>query len=42
MTLRFKTVIFDFDYTLADSSQGATECIRYALERLGLPREAYR
>jgi phosphoglycolate phosphatase len=37
MTLRFETVIFDFDYTLADSSQGATECIRYALERLGLP-----
>jgi len=41
MTLRFKTVIFDFDYTLADSSQGATECIRYALGRLGLPTVSY-
>jgi phosphoglycolate phosphatase len=33
----FDTVIFDFDYTLADSSQGVIECIRYALEELGLP-----
>jgi phosphoglycolate phosphatase len=33
----FDTVIFDFDYTLADSSPGVIECIRYALEKLGLP-----
>ena len=39
--LRFKAVVFDFDYTLADSSQGATECIRYALERLGLSTVSY-
>jgi phosphoglycolate phosphatase len=33
----FDAVIFDFDYTLADSSPGVIECIRYALESLGLP-----
>ena len=30
-------VIFDFDYTLADSSVGIIECANYALRRLGLP-----
>ncbi len=30
------SVIFDFDYTLADSSQGITECINQALKRVGL------
>jgi phosphoglycolate phosphatase len=30
-------VIFDFDFTLADSSAGAAECANYALRRLGLP-----
>jgi phosphoglycolate phosphatase len=30
-------VLFDFDYTLADSSQGAIDCIGYALCELGLP-----
>jgi len=28
---------FDFDYTLADSSDGAIECANYALQSLGLP-----
>ena len=32
-----KSVIFDFDYTLADSSDGVIECVGYALGRLGLP-----
>jgi phosphoglycolate phosphatase len=32
-----KTVVFDFDYTLADSSQGVVECVGFALSRLGLP-----
>ena len=32
-----KSVIFDFDYTLADSSDGVIECANYALGRLGLP-----
>ncbi len=28
-------IIFDFDYTLADSSAGAVECIHYALQSMG-------
>jgi phosphoglycolate phosphatase len=32
----FASVIFDFDYTLADSSQGAIECINFALREMGL------
>jgi len=28
-------IIFDFDYTLGDSSKGAVECIGYALETMG-------
>jgi phosphoglycolate phosphatase len=34
--LRPQVIIFDFDYTLADSSQGIVECVNYALSRLGL------
>lgn len=34
----FQAVIFDFDYTLADSSQGAFECINFALDEMGLDR----
>lgn len=30
-----KTILFDFDYTLADSSKGVFECINYALSRMG-------
>ena len=33
----FKSVVFDFDYTLADSSPGVIECMNYALQSLGLP-----
>ena len=33
-----RAVIFDFDYTLADSSQGAIECINFALDQMGLAR----
>lgn len=32
-----RAVVFDFDYTLADSSAGTTECINFALANLGLP-----
>jgi phosphoglycolate phosphatase len=32
-----RAILFDFDYTLADSSQGAIDCIGYALRTLGLP-----
>ena len=34
---RFKAVLFDFDYTLADSSPGVIACMNYALEHMGLP-----
>lgn len=33
----YNTVIFDFDYTLADSSRGIEECINFALAGMGLP-----
>ncbi|HEX8748125.1 MAG TPA: HAD-IA family hydrolase [Pyrinomonadaceae bacterium] len=32
-----RAAIFDFDYTLADSSRGAVECINFALKEMGLP-----
>jgi phosphoglycolate phosphatase len=32
-----QAILFDFDYTLADSSQGVIDCIGYALRTLGLP-----
>ena len=32
-----KAVLFDFDFTLADSSEGIIPCVQYALERMGLP-----
>lgn len=32
-----KAVLFDFDFTLVDSSRGVLECIGYALEKEGLP-----
>jgi phosphoglycolate phosphatase len=35
-TTALQAVIFDFDYTLADSSQGAIECINFALDKMGL------
>ena len=35
-TPTFRAVLFDFDYTLADSSQGAFECINFALAKMGL------
>jgi phosphoglycolate phosphatase len=31
-----KAVVFDFDYTLADSSQGACDCINFAMSGMGL------
>ena len=37
MTHPFRTILFDFDYTLADSSTGIIECVNYALKALGLP-----
>src|SRR6185503_11102912 len=37
-TPAFRAVLFDFDYTLADSSRGAIECINFALAEMGLER----
>lgn len=33
-----RAVIFDFDFTLADSSAGVIDCVRTAQGRMGLPR----
>lgn len=35
--VRLRAVIFDFDFTLVDSSRGFVECYHYAAERLSLP-----
>jgi phosphoglycolate phosphatase len=35
---RARLVLFDFDFTLADSSKGVVECINFAFGRLGLAR----
>lgn len=32
-----KSIVFDFDFTLADSSPAIVDCFGYALQRLGLP-----
>jgi phosphoglycolate phosphatase len=37
MRREFKAVIFDFDYTLADSAKGIFDCFNFALESMGLP-----
>ena len=39
-TPQVECVIFDFDYTLADSSDGVINCVNYALKHLGLPAAA--
>jgi phosphoglycolate phosphatase len=41
MNKAFQTVLFDFDYTLADSSRPVSECINFALDGLGLPTVTY-
>ena len=33
-----KAVLFDFDYTLADSSTGVVDCIHFAFDQMELPR----
>jgi phosphoglycolate phosphatase len=35
-----RALIFDFDYTLADSTKGVLECIRFALREMSLPEPA--
>ncbi|MGD1046967.1 MAG: HAD-IA family hydrolase [Bacteroidota bacterium] len=41
MRHQYQTILFDFDYTLVDSSKGAMECINYALTNLGLSAASY-
>lgn len=38
--MKTKAIIFDFDYTLADSSHGIIECINFALGEMGLAQVA--
>lgn len=33
-----RSILFDFDYTLADTSRGVIECINFALREMGLPQ----
>lgn len=40
MSFSFQTVLFDFDYTLADASPAIVACTNYALETQGLPAAA--
>jgi phosphoglycolate phosphatase len=40
-TDNLQAVIFDFDYTLADSSHGVIECINFALREMGLDHVSY-
>ena len=35
-TKNIRSIIFDFDYTLADSSSGVVECVGYALREMNL------
>ena len=36
MPISIHAAVFDFDYTLADSSPGCVECVNYALQQMGL------
>ncbi|MFX0080345.1 MAG: HAD family hydrolase [Candidatus Hodarchaeota archaeon] len=36
--IEIKGIIFDFDFTLADSSKGVLECINYALQEIGFKK----
>lgn len=36
-TGQFRAILFDFDYTLGDSSPAAVDCMRYALRGMSLP-----
>ena len=38
--LGIKSVLFDFDYTLADSSKGAIECVNHSLKEMGFAEAA--
>ena len=35
--MRYNIIIFDFDGTVAETGRGITNCVKYALEKLGRP-----
>ncbi len=35
--MQYEACVFDFDFTLADASEGIIECVNYALVQMGLP-----
>jgi phosphoglycolate phosphatase len=35
--MSYRAVLFDFDYTLADSSRGIEDCINHAMAQMGMP-----
>lgn len=37
MSVKYQVILYDFDFTLADSSQGVVECVNYALNCMGIP-----
>jgi phosphoglycolate phosphatase len=37
---KIHAAIFDFDYTLADSSEGCVECVNFAFQEMGLERHS--
>jgi len=38
--LQIHAAVFDFDYTLADSSEGCVECVNFAFQEMGLARHS--
>ena len=37
--MSYQYILFDLDGTLTDSQQGITNCVKYALEGLGIKEE---
>ncbi len=40
MQVSIHAAVFDFDYTLADSSEGCVECVNFAFQEMGLARHS--
>ena len=38
--MKFKAVLFDFDYTLGDATESIVAGFRHAFEKMGLPEPA--
>ncbi len=36
--MNYSTFIFDFDYTLADATNGIVDCFHYAFDKMNIPR----